>query len=234
MPLNADWTVFGTGVVTRATTSAGKNEMSLATNPNNEAAVASPSGVPVIGTGTLRMRVGASGNSINIIPVFPGALATDRGLLAGKIRTVMRWNASGGVSYWGLMALQSALDMTTGTHNAYGLACNTFSSANNIHIAQFDNTILAGWGSLAASPSNTFMDDVPIALEFEWDATSLTSVVLTVRKGSMTDFSDLAPLLSFTDTVSPHVTSVAEGLWGVYGSGGIDVYWDNTTIFKRT
>ena len=232
MPLNTDWTVFGTGTLTRATTSAGKNEMSLATSATNESAVASPSGIPVIGTGTLRMRVGLSG-AMNIIPVFPGALATDRGLVSGKIRTVMRWNNSGGVSYWGLMALQSALDMTTGTHNAYGLAFNTLSGANNIHIAQFDNTVLTGWTSLAFSPSNTFMNNVPIAVEFEWDASSGTSVLLIVRTGSMTDFSNLSTLLFFTDTVNPHVTSVAEGLWGVYGSGGVDVYWDNTTIFKR-
>ena len=232
MPLNADWTFFGTSAVTRATTSTGKNEMNLHLTSTNESYEVPSVGIPVLGTGTLRMRIG-TGGAMNIIPVFPGALATDRGLLAGKIRTVMRWNNSGGVSYWGLMALQSALDMTTGTHNAYGLAFNTLGGANNIHIAQFDNTVLVGWTSLAASASNAFMNNVPIAVEFEWDATSLTSVVLTVRKGTMTDFSDLAPLLSFTDTVSPHVTSVAEGLWGVFVSGPINVYWDNTTIFKR-
>ena len=229
--LNTDWIVFGTAVATRATTSAGKSEVSLSTSAINEAAVASPFGIPIFGTGTLHIR---AGESMNIIPVFPGALATERGLVAGKIRTVIRWNDLGGVSYWGLMALQSALDMTTGTHNAYGLACSTLSFANRIHIAQFNNTTLTGWTSLASSPPNAFMDNIPIAVEFEWDATSLTSAVLTVRTGSMTDFSDLATLLTFTDIVSPHVTSVAEGLWGTSASGPVDVYWDNTTIFKRT
>ena len=233
MPLNIDWTVFGTAVADRLTTATTIREMNFsATSTQENATAAVPAGIPIIGTGTAHLRVG--GGAMNVIPTFPGALATERGLVAGKIRTLMKWRDFGGVSYFGLMALQSALDMTTGTHNAYVLACSTLFFQNRIHIGQMDNSVLGSWSSLASSPINAFMDGVSLAIEFEWDASSGTSVLLTVRTGSALDFSNLADILSFTDVVNPHVTSVAEGFWGARLSGGVDVYWDDMTIFKKS
>jgi hypothetical protein len=84
----------------------------------------------------------------------------------------------------------------------------------------------------AYTPINQFSSGVPFSLEFQWNATSLTSVDMIVRQGSLSDFSDLTEILSFTDSVSPHITSVAEGLFGYGASGPLNLFVDSTTIYK--
>lgn len=227
-----DWDIYGTTATSRFVTSAGYPEMNFAATAINEAAVTPPVGIPVVGTGSAHMHV-ANGQSMNVLPKFPGFMATDRGLVGGKIRTVMHWNDQGGVEYFGLVAMQSVLDLTSGTFNGYGLVCDTLGFNNTIKIVQFDSALITGWTALAISAPGQFSNNTPMAIEFEWDATSLTSVSLIVRTGSMLNFSNLSVLLSFIDSVSPHVTSVGEGLFAAGVSGPVAVYWDSTTIFKR-
>ena len=227
-----DWDIYGTTNITRFVTSNGVKEVSFAALAANELAVAAPAGIPILGTGSSHMHIG-SGESMNVLPKFPGFLATDRGFIAGKIRTILQWYNQGGVEHFGIAALQSVLNLTTGTFNAYGLACNTSGGNNNINIAQFDNTTVTGWTPLAISAPNAFSNGVPLAVEFEWDASSLTAVLLVVRTGTALNFSNLSVLISYIDTVNPHVTSVGEGLWAAGVSSDVVVYWDNTTIYKR-
>lgn len=231
MPAYTDWDAYGTSALNRYHTSFGTPEMNLATTLTNESGQANPSGIPLLGTGTMRLRV--QSGTLLVIPKSPGGLATERGLVAGKCRTVLRWNDQGGVSRWGLTAMQSVLNLTSVSGNAYVCLFDTLSFNNRIHLGKMSATTLGSWTTLASSSAAQFVDDTPLAVEFEWNASAGDACSLVIRTGTATDFSNLGVLLTHTDLSSPFVTSVAEGLFGVQVSGSVDVYFDNTTIYKR-
>ncbi len=233
-PAFVDWDVYGTTEEDQYQTSIGIREMSLSTLPEEEAGEVAVSGVPLVGTGTMRMR--AQSGALHLIPTYPGATAIARGMTAGKIRSVVRWDNHGGVARFGLVAMQSVLDLTPETGeegDAYVCLFDTASSANAIRLGKMSTMFLGEWNTLMSSASAQFVSQTARAVEFEWDASSGLNCALVVRTGSALDFSNLTVLLDYIDTSSPLLTSVAEGLFALYVSGNADVYWDNTTLYRR-
>src|SRR5262245_15618806 len=118
MPTYIDWDVYGTSAINRYQTSIGVREMSLSSNEFQETRPSPVSGIPLLNTGTMRMRVG-SGGTLLIVPKYPGATATERGIISGKIRTVLRWDWIGGVTYTGLSAMHSVVNLVSSSGFAY-------------------------------------------------------------------------------------------------------------------
>lgn len=233
-PAYSDWDIYGTTSQDQYQTSIGTPELSLSLLSQSEGGQAAVSGVPLVGTGTMRMR--AQSGALQLIPTFPSATATARGLTAGKIRSVVRWDNHGGVARFGLVAMQSVLNLTTGTGsqgNAYVCLFDTASATNVIRLGKMSTMFLGEWNTLMSSAPAQFVSQTARAVEFEWDASSGVNCALVVRTGSALDFSNLTVLLDYIDTSSPLLTSVAEGLFALYVSGNVDVYWDSTTIYAR-
>lgn len=226
-----DWDVYGTTTIDRYQTSIGIREMNLNTTASLEIGQPAAPSIPLLGTGTMRMR--CQSGVLHLIPKFPGATATERGLVRGRIRSIIRWNDLGGLLRFGIVVMQSALDLTTTPGNGYVCIFDTLGFTNTIRIGKMTGQTLGSWTTLVSSSPAQFSDDVPLSIEFEWDAFSGVNCGLRVRRGVQTDFSDLVVLINYDDISSPHVTSVAEGLFALPVSGNIDMYWDNTTISKR-
>src|ERR1700704_36612 len=156
-PAYHDWDIYGTTSQDQYQTSIGARELSLDAVAKNELGQAVVSGVPLVGTGTMRMR--AQAGALHLIPTFPGRLATARGLTAGKIRSVVRWDNHGGVSRFGLVAMQSVLNLTSGTGsagNAYVCLFDTASAAYIIRLGKMSTMVLGAWNTLMSSAPAQF------------------------------------------------------------------------------
>lgn len=188
---------------------------------------------PIRGASSLLTFNGAgdAGTKIQIQP----KPAFSSGQLKGKLRTLVHViPTAGGVKEAGLYCLSGQTNLIT-TGNCYLAYFTTALNNFNFIIAKSGNGI-EGFGSamaLATSPTMQWAEGTTFALEFVWDATG-TSAVLVLRLGSATDFSDLTNLLSYEDTTSPFLTSSGEGLFHSDVSSPMQVLWDSTSLEEIT
>ena len=186
-----------------------------------------------IDTGLLRTDgQGINQPSFHAVPKFPSFLATDRGILKGKIRTIVYNHPTVGIKSFGLCCMQNVLDMINASGNCYVLVFDDLGDNQDIQLGKVTGNDLKTFSTLIASAPDVWLEDTAIAVELEWDATSGTEVQLCARLGTALDFSNLALLLTFTDTTFPHLTTVAEGFFGAAGSANYNGSWDQFKLFQ--
>lgn len=187
----------------------------------------------IVGSGSLYTDgQGGTNPDFNCVPKFPG-LATDLGVPVGRVRTLVQTEPLPGLKAFGLTCMQSGLDTTNAPVNAY--ACVFDNTAFTISLTKFTATTVAfGNGvPLITSAPGVWADSTVIPVELEWDASSGLNTCLCVRLGTLQDFTDLVPVLTFNDVTAPHIITMAEGLFGSGGSGNFRATWDQTRISKK-
>jgi len=179
-----------------------------------------------VGNGT-----NANGESANLQPKtsFGGALTF------GKIRSLVFTFVGSGVREWGFYCMSSQADLTSSGSCYLLYATTAFNNFNFIIAKSTSSGIVAPFSNaspLASSPTSLFSDGTAFALELEWDASSGTQTVLTMRHGTALDFSNLSDVGTVIDTSSPLLTSSGEGLFVSDVSGVSRALFDNTRIEK--
>lgn len=113
--------------------------------------------------------------------------------------------------YYGFLAMQSAANITS-TGTAYACVLRSFEVLQLLKITA--GGLSASWTvQFLGQHGPAFTKGTVIALEFEWiaDLDQRGGTQLTIRTGSATDYSDLAPVLTYMDTATPLLTSAGEG-----------------------
>ena len=208
----ADWDFFTGGTVTNALQSTGA----------------------LVGSSSLEI-VMASGSRVQ------GQLdaGESRGFTKGKIRSLFKNTAVTGtassvnVGLWCLSSVENMLG--TGSGDAYAVGIYPEDSVTNVTLRKITQNLgeFLSTGTLLGSASEDFAT-ATVALELEWNVAVAETggVVLKVRTGSQTDYSDLSEVISIVDSSSPYTTGFAEGIFCDCDTGQTATFLiDNTEIF---
>jgi hypothetical protein len=162
------------------------------------------------------------------------------GILKGRIRSIIQPDVISGASTYlaGFTFMQNQLDLTGGSGSFYGAfyIANNGGTTTRFTIRKYSvglESALGGSSLLLTGSLGTFAPGTPTVMEIEWDASSGTQVDFILRASTNdTNFDNLAVVSTVSDTVSPLVTSVGEGL-ATANDVSSDMSWlvDNTSIF---
>ena len=163
---------------------------------------------------------------------------------AGRIRSVFRIDSivSSGDEEVGFSFMMNNASVRTPSDAGYAVLLTTGSDSFGLVNPRVIITKYAG--GLAGVPAELASVSVPtvfggpFVMEAEWvnDVPQFGGVVIKVRYANGTDFGTMTEVLSFTDTVSPIITSSHEGLVFNYHdlSGQFNVKVDETSVFQLT
>lgn len=171
---------------------------------------------PLIGTGNClieRQGAAATGRAITYFNTTPFPHGVINGKIAGLFRLVAN-AGSGRTIRVGFGCCYSQNDLVAGGSAYFGYLHRTSIGGDKwqVEIMKTTNGI-ENQSSLALSVSTSlWADDTLKAFEFQWEFISASQMDLTIRLGDATDFSDLAVALQHSDTSSPLITSVNEGI----------------------
>lgn len=183
---------------------------------------------PLVGTGSLYFADPGLSNikaHMQPKPSFGGSVD------CGQIRSIIQTEVGGGVRDAGFYCMSSQTDLSAGTGSCYMVWFTTFLFQQRIHIGKSTTGVNSfSVSALASSPPAQWTDGTTFTLEFEWDATSGSNTLLTVRQGSSLDFSDLVTILSFNDTVGSLFVTNGEGIFINSVSGNSRVFFEQTAI----
>ncbi len=192
---------------------------------------------PIIGTGSLRLtQYSVTEGLINLYNT-----GYSPGFTKAKWRSVLRPVSMLGITNYslGFVFMQSQLNLTGGTGSCYfaHLSVNANGTNARFIIRKFVGTGLQtnlGASTTLYTGSNlgTILG-TNNAVEVEWDASSGTQVDITIRRTlNSTSFASLTLETSITDSSSPLITSVGEGIGCTNGSssGATDWLLDSTTL----
>lgn len=163
------------------------------------------------------------------------------GILKGRIRSLISpYTLSGASTYLaGFTFLQDQLDLTSGSGSFYGAfyIANNGGTTTRLMIRKYSSGLVSALGGTdiyTGSSLGTFVTGTPSAVEIEWDASSGTQVDFILRAATNdTDFDNMAVVTTVSDTVSPLVSSVGEGI-ATANDVSSDMAWlfDNTFIYS--
>jgi len=198
---------------------------------------------PILGDCSLAFEAHPSFNNFDSLQLSPGNLP--HALFKGKLRILFRWDTSTDGSavnrfqQFGFYFMSSTAQLNT-TGNLYKCVViqnGTGADAGN-RVCLYKKTGNGGFAgsetNLARSASGVFVNGTIYGLEVTWDSlTTPSQVAMTVKIGTATDYSDLASLLTYTDTSSPYTTTVGEGLFFQYSNtGSMLVRLDNYQVSR--
>lgn len=179
---------------------------------------------PLVGAGSLLLHRGTIGGAsearLNL--VSKGVTYTPVGVLRGALAGTFRVPASFTVDaaqtqYGGILALQSSRNMST-TGTAYALLCGATAAGGVITLSLRYLTSGLNHAALpAALWSHTFAPAIALGttftLELEWTASAeYGGVRYIVRRGTLSNYSDLATLVDQIDTThGVPASSLGEG-----------------------
>ena len=165
----------------------------------------------IVGAQSLRLLAPHSpGVSANILPKTTSSLhyvATK-----GKLRTLLYGVVEGGgVLISGLSCQQSVRDINPDGTSFYFAGYSH--TGDRLGIGKATNGLQQTLGLMPFQVFTPFTLSAgsTISIEFEWEVSG-TSVILTLRKGTTTDYSNLAQILTYTDSSSALLTTVGQGL----------------------
>lgn len=194
----------------------------------------------LVGVGSLRVSGTGTG-------AWSGHLDNSfaKGFTSGRIRTVFRKKGANGLVHFVLYFMASQLDITNGG-SCYFLKMTHGSSAFTVQKSTSGG--LQGSSTTLATYTNTTNGmryanaNEPCTVEVVWfggpSAVAVfggTRIQVRCMQGT-SNFNQMASLPVVTDTTSPLMTSVAEGIGGFTTNGGVDPlldFVDETTIYER-
>lgn len=164
-----------------------------------------------------------------------------RGFTKGKIRTVMKMETIGfsaSPQSMGVYCLSDAENVVITGRDFYAIRVRPLATSN-VSLEKVTNGVFGINGTqLGVTATKDFTEDEIITIELEWnvDIVGAGGVVLKVRTGSATDYSDLTEVITAIDASTPYTTGFAEGLYihGGTSSGASEVKFDETQIFVGT
>ena len=214
---------------------------------------------PMFGTGSVALSHTATTDfqSINLTPA-----TSPTGFLSGRMQTLIRLDSfdDGGTpntqeNHVGLLCLQGGENMAQfgafgGIGQCYGCSFSIGEgfSTQNVRLWKFTAGLDGSTGNLnpgqvldsVPSPFPLTQSDI-VAIEIVWSAdpiviTDLGGVLLTVRVGQNSDFSDLQDVINYVDTITPYTVTVAESVWAGFKNAvsGFEnrVTFDETSLFR--
>ena len=193
---------------------------------------------PIISSGTGRLAFTSISGGTSLTNIVVTALSgRTKGVTKGKLRTLFRYDVpppSGSVNWYGLAFMMSAENAATGSGNHYRAQYNF--NTGRIELIKALSTTISGGSVIAQGPIFSPGNNVTIGFEVEWikDIPELGGVAMFVKYGFATDYSDLTPVITYIDTTSPFLVSVAESIFAATGNPGGALWnldFDQTTMF---
>lgn len=219
-------------------------------DPTNVAASANTA-TPIEDAQSVRFqKTGPTGNlnrHILAVPKIAPLTLTGHGITKGRMRTLVRFPTfTVNNHHYGILSMMSTRDPVSGGTPGNFYACLVKPFTNTIDIRKFSSDVFYTSGDPGVSlvsapvpaPQNPQAINTVYAMEFLWflDVANFGGCLFQVKFGSALDYSDLAiiPALTFIDTSTPHLVSVAEGI-GVTDGGNtllFDYSFDNTELYS--
>jgi hypothetical protein len=165
-----------------------------------------------------------------------GVSGLTKGVEQGRLRTLVKPRSSVGNGYgFGLVCVGSADTLGTVNGNFYRFE---FFSTGSYGLVRANGGMLSAGspGTVLATASTTITINTVYGMQIEWiaDNTNFGGVYLSIKKGTATNFSDLALLTHLTDaSASQLITSASEGVYlrGFTSVSEAKVSFDQTELF---
>ena len=142
---------------------------------------------------------------------YPSAPAYSKGVSAGRYRTLLRLDNSTANSVdvaAGFIVMGSALTIGTVSGNFYRIA----QIGGTIQLRRGNGTTIGAGGTLLTEFTHAVATGTAFSLQVDWSVEA-SAVEFSIATGGNSDFSDLAPVLTYSDTSGSRLTSsVIEGL----------------------
>ena len=222
----SNWSIFKAGFPTVAITSTVTDPTLL---------------TPIIGNGSLHVQqYDVTDTFVNLYnTTYPSEL----GLIKGRMRTIIHPIDIPGYYYYsaGFVFMQDQFDLTGGAGSGYyaSLTIYYYGLYSYFVVRKFVSTglqiDLGATSMLYLGPNLGNIMGQDTCFEVEWDAFSGTECTITLRRAlNTTNFGLLVNETTVTDTISPLITSVAEGLAFTNGSIMGETSWllDSTSLVK--
>lgn len=186
-------------------------------------------GTPIDGTGCLVwhfLEPGLKGTTYRNL---------DSAFTSGFLRTIyhIKQNLSDNGEYaFGIYCYANSTDLIHGTGECYLVSFLFSLDEYKVGLYKSKEGVVLepsgdppeNWGLLTQTGVDAWSPNTPLVVELKWFKTP-SSVILTYSRGSTTDpldvFTDLVPILEYTDTESPLTTIVNTGGQGFWGDSGI-------------
>lgn len=191
---------------------------------------------PLAGIGSLyvaRSGVAGTDHAVNLaLGAAAGVGPFTRGVLRALFRVTTAATAS--PHALGLFCQASQRDLTGGVGACYAallLTTGTSGQVDSFGLYQFGSGLAEPTTPLAAETGLGIPAGTVVALELEWETIEGAGVLLSGRRGSAANFSDLVQRWQTMETSGALTTSLAEGLcFWIKGSGDYVVRADDTTV----
>lgn len=186
---------------------------------------------PIVGTGSLKMhRNGQPGGYVSSV-----RNTGNRAFTTGRVRFLCQASGFVANTSLGFCFQMSQPDLTGGAGTGYWFRWFVGSS-NPTHTLRIDRLaegLTQNIVNLCQSAAFTLAPNTPMALECSWilDLVELGGIQFTVKRGTLLDYSDLAPVSDMTGVISSTSvlqTSVGEG--PAWQGGALTEYnflWDD-------
>jgi hypothetical protein len=222
---------------------------------NPQGIISTDTDTPIVGTGSVVMTAGASDDpqSMNVVPgTFP------TGYRSGYVQTLLRFTqdpltpATAYTTIGGIICMQDRENISQ--FGAFGGAGRGYAAGiilqntvpSRVALYKFTAGGMGNYSLLGTQELTSHVDSgvnfgVVLGLRFTWyaDTENLVAtggVYLKVELGQQEDFSDLSTVITYIDSSSPYVTTVAESLWahmtGVVSETPNKVSFDNTSYYR--
>ena len=184
----------------------------------------------IVGTSSLRIVGPSPTLQMNMLPSQAALLPC--GLTKGVLRVLIKPVVLGATPHKiGLVSMQSQRDIRS-------LGSFYFAAASDggvIQLLKASSGLDGGFTSLG-SFSYTMVVGTTFSLEFQWNVAieEINGVDLVVRKGTLTDFSDLVEIIHIIDASGPLTTTQGDGIGYLNGSGASapEFRIDQTTLLR--
>ena len=190
---------------------------------------------PIVSSGTGRLAFSPISGGTSLTNIVVTALSgRTKGVTKGKLRTLFRYDVpptSGSVNWYGLAFMMSTEDITG--------SANYYRAQYNFNTGRFELVKATAYSVgtvLAQGPIFAPGNNVTIGFEVEWikDIPELGGVAIFVKYGFATDYSDLTSVITYVDSTSPYLVSVAESIFAFTGNpngAAWNLDFDQTTMF---
>jgi hypothetical protein len=190
---------------------------------------------PIVGAYSLTLTSTGGSDVAYLTPTNVSGLT--KGIEQGRLRTLTRPRSTMTNGYgFGLVCMGSADNI--GTSNGDFYRFEFFSTGSYGLVRANGNTLATGTPGtvLISSTATTLTVNTIYSMEMEWvaDQVNLGGVYISLKKGTATNFSDLALLSQLTDSnYQQLITSAGEGIYlrGYTSVSEAKVSFDNTQLF---
>jgi hypothetical protein len=189
---------------------------------------------PIVGAYSLTLTSTGGSDVAYLTPTNVSGLT--KGIEQGRLRTLTRPRSTMTNGYgFGLVCMGSADNIGTSNGDFYRFE---FFSTGSYGLVRANGGMLSAGspGTVLATASTTITINTVYGMQIEWiaDNTNFGGVYLSIKKGTATNFSDLALLTHLTDaSASQLITSASEGVYlrGFTSVSEAKVSFDQTELF---